>query len=526
MTEFYHPEQQQTKLTESSSLLTRSEMPSFYSSTRDGTIITKHLTDHHDDDDPDSIDKEAFILQIFQHWKIKTLEHQHAINQSKNNTTSNHFSQAFTNTVSSVNTSNNETISHEISSNMIEPEKSMTTMRKRVTPLPKLHVRQKDTLKKSITSPTDFSNPNLLAPHTRIRSRTIATATPTKKATKPAPIFIAPKKTQPSPLPRSYSLFSMDESAQIKRKPMLDKQNSVNDDQSLTSTSPTWAPTRFFAQSLSSSLDDDGTSSDDSCHESLLIRDKKRLKKRTKNTENYPLSIHPNLIIPTAILITDPNGNSRSYDLNNEFFEEFANIERIIDNDIIPSIMNSEISQPASSNSLDKYLLHSIGEEDEGSIEKNNNNGIILSKELNRIEAFTRSRQTNLTVQNNNSNLNKNDKIQLGRRWSDGVVSDDDQDIGSPQSAPLVKMASTTSVMKQPIAPPANLTSTMSVIKQPINPPAKISKTKSFLMKLHLISSSNKDDDSNIPTITPTNPPPSRKRTVHRSTDKKRYQTQ
>jgi hypothetical protein len=504
MTEFYQHKQQQTKLSESSSLLKRTEMPSFYSSTRDQTHITKHLADH--EDDSDSIYKEAFIIQIFQHWKIKTLEHQHGINNSGTNNTSNHFSQALAKKVPSVQSSNIDNDSYETSTNNIESKKPIKTMQKRVSPLPASYIRRKEALKKSISSPTDLLNPNLLAPYTRYRSRTISTT----KSDKLAPIFIAPKKAQPSRSPRSNSLFSFDESTQSKRKTTLEKQNSTNDDPNsapISPISPLWTPTRFFVPSPGSSVDDDSSSSDDGTYESLLIRNKKVLKKETKTKEIYPLIIPSNLIIPTAIFITDPNGNSRSYDLNNDFMEEPVDNERIIDNDMIPPIRNNEISRPASPSSIDKYALHSIGEEDEGSIEKNNKHGIILSQELNRIQAFTRSRQTNSNEQNNNTNLNEDDKILLGRRWSDGIVSDDDDHIRLPKS-PLVKMASTTSV-----------------VKQSITPPVKISRTKSLLMKLHLTSSSSsKDDDSNIPT----NPPPtsSRKRTIRRSSDKKRYQTQ
>ena len=75
---------QPTNLTQSSSLFMQTAMPSFYPSTRHRTLITTNLTER-DDDDPDSIYKEAFITQIFQHWKIKALEHQQALNNSTNN---------------------------------------------------------------------------------------------------------------------------------------------------------------------------------------------------------------------------------------------------------------------------------------------------------------------------------------------------------------------------------------------------------------------------------------------------------
>jgi hypothetical protein len=540
MTEFYHHEQQQQKeLTEPSSIVTRTEMPSFYPATKHRTLITKQLTDRDDDDDddPNSIYKEAFIVQIFQHWRDKTFEHQHAMNHSGNNTTSDDFSsRESAHTVSTMEISDTETIPPETSSNnnkdevsnINEPGKPITTMQKRVKPIPASYARRKEAFKKSIPLPTDFLNPNLLAPYTKNKSRTTAA---TKKNHRPLPIFIAPKKTQPSPIPRSFSLFSFDESNHNKRKHTFERNISVNDDQFSPPISPicaptppisptrttappipsTWAPappttpSRFCVQSPGSPPDDE-TSSDDGCNESLLIRNKKGLKKPTKtNKERNPFYVPPNIIIPRAIFVTDPNGYSRSYDMNGDFMED---IGLIIDDDVVLSNINNEMNRPVSPSNLEKYSLHSIGEEDEESIEKNNKDGIILTKELNRIEAFKRSRQTNTDVQKNNTNLDENDKVLLGRRWSDSVVSDDDEHTQPPQSR-LVKMASTTSVTKQPTTPPA-----------------KVSITKYLLMKLHLTSSSNKDDDSNASTNQPPPPPPPRKRTVRRSSDKKRYQTQ
>jgi hypothetical protein len=504
MTKFYHHEQQQTNLSEPSSLLTQTTMPSFYPSTRHRTLLTSHLSEHDDDDDPNAIYKDTLIIQIFQHWKIKTLEHQQAINNSKNLVDN---SKNFSDTIPPVKTSNTEIIPPETTSNKIEPEKPVITMQKRVTPLPASYLRRKESLKKSNSSPSDFINPNLLAPCTRTRSRTIATTTSTspKRSHKQGPIFIAPKKTSPSPLPRSHSLFSFEESIQMKRKESLEKQNSIFDDRNSIPISPTWAPappttpTRFYVQSPGSSLDDDDeTSSDDGgTHESLLIRNKNYLKKPVKTQQKYPLP--SNIIIPTAFYITDPNGHSHLCDLNSDLPEELINSSRIIDNDNI--ILNSK-NEPNSSSDSDKYGLHSIGEEEEESIERNTNNGKILSKELNRIEAFTRSRQTNPNARNSDANTkrNENDKNLLERRWSDGLVSDDDDEQISPS---LVKMSSATSIVKQT--------------------PPKISKTKYFLMKLHLIPS-NKDDDSNG--STDNLPPPPPKRTVRRSSNKKRYQTQ
>ena len=422
MTEFY-PEQQSTNLTDSSPLITNSTMPSFYPpSARHRTILTKQLTNRDDDDehDHDSISKEAFIIQIFQHWKIKALEHQQALNASAN-----HFTSAGQ---SSESTPNIEIPTDENTAPVQHPP----AIRKRVTPL-----RRKDPLKKTVSAPIELSNPNLLAPDTKSKVRSNLP----KKAPKPGPIFIAPKKTQLPAIPRGYSLYCPDD---VKRRTPIDDEHQHHTN-------------RSFLSPISNSIDDDdGTSSDDSSHESLFLRNRSAMKKPVVPKEEYILPSH--VIIPTAIMITDPYGYSHAYDADGSVF------------------------------SGDKYRLHSIGEEDEGLNEKNQQNGLILSKELNRIEAFTRSRQTSTDSEQ------QTETKALGRRWSDGGVSDEDEH--SPPSS-IVKVASVTSVVK----------------------PAKVSKTKYLLMKLHLTSSS-KDDESNNCSL-----PPPRKRVVRRSSDKKRYQT-
>ncbi|CAF1178178.1 unnamed protein product [Rotaria sordida] len=539
MTQFYHHEQQPTQLVEHSSLLTESEMPSLYPSSRHRTFISKHLTnrddDDDDDDDPDSIYKEAFIIEIFQHWKAKALEHQHTMNNSENITTSNDFTQTLEQKTSSVETSNMETIPNETSSNnnkveltnINEPSVSTIAMKKRTTPLPISHTRRKESAKKCITTLSESLNPNLLAPHTKNK---YGTTTTTKKSTKPTTIFIEPKKTQPSLSQRPYSVFSFEESAQMNRRTLLEKQNGIGDDHSPTSISSTWTPTsyitstRSYLHSQNSSHYDDETSSDESTHESLLIRNKKYVKKRTNNQEKYPLSNLSNLIIPTAIYITDPNGNSRTFDLNDDSMEEYFHSGRIIDRDIISTNTNvpyfknmsthSSSSTGAKVSSIeqiihDKHALHSIGEEEEeGSIDKYNYDGNILSKQLDRMEAFTQVRKTKSNVQtiDTNRNQHENNQIPLARRWSDGFVSDDDnEDIPSPQR-PMTKTPSATSIMKPTVTPPV-----------------KISKTKYLLMKLHLTLSPQKNDNSNTSGTT-TNLPP-QKRTVRRSSDKKHSRT-
>ncbi|CAF1129941.1 unnamed protein product [Adineta steineri] len=519
MTDLYHHEQQQTNLSEHTPVLTSSTMPSFYPPTRHRPFISKHISDH-DDDDSDSIYNQAFIVQVFQHWKIKTLEHQQALhnaaNMSTNNTAPNHFSQASIKTLPPVETPKNEGINDEILSNDVvnavnESQKPIITMKKRDIPLVTTQTRRASHLKQSMSVPPDTSNPNLLAPHTKTKFGTTTTTTATttttispKKTNKPAPIFIAPRKTQPPSLPRSYSCLSLDESSQNKRRGMFDKQSAYGDDQNSMTMSSFWAPPRSLTPSPSSPIDDDETSGDENNHESLLIRNKKFFKKTTKTKEKHYLSIPSNLNIPTAICITDPHGHSRVFDINNDWHEEFSNNERIVENEFTSTNTfdpNSlfDYSSPSSSivvippsppTSPDKYALHSIGEEEEEyAFEKENNDGIILSKELNRIEAYSRSRQTNSNVQKQKTvdqkqNQNQNGKPLLERRWSDSFVNDDENHIGIQQS-PLVKMASVASIAKPSVTPPV-----------------KLSKTKYLLIKLHLASLPNKEEDLNY------SPPP------------------
>ncbi|CAF0847318.1 unnamed protein product [Rotaria sp. Silwood1] len=538
MTKVYHLEQQQTILAEHPSLLIKSEMPSFYPPTGHRTFLNKHLANH--DDDPDSIYKEAFIIEIFQHWKAKALEHQHTVNNSENIMTSNDCTQTLENKILPVETSNIKTISNETSSNnnknelsnTNEPQISTIGIKKRTTPLTTSNTRRKASEKKCITTSTESSNPNLLAPYTKNKyGIATATTTTTKKPPKSTTIFIEPRKTQPTLPQRPYSFFSFEESVQMKRKTTVEKQNGTDDDQSSPSISPTWTPasyitsTRSYFHSQNNFSYDDETSSDESSYESLLIRNRKNVKKTTNIQEKNPLSNLSNLIIPTAIYITDPNGNSRTFDWDDDSLEDYSHNRRIIDKDLIST--NTNISyvnnMPAYSSSStltkvssteqinhDKHALHSIGEEEEDAIGEYNYDGSILSKELDGMETFTHVRKTKSNVQTNDTNRkqHENDRVLLGRRWSDSFVSDDDEDehIRSPQRA-IVKAPSATSI-----------------IKPPVTPPAKLSKTKYLLMKLHLTSSSPPKNENLNTSVTTANLPP-RKRTVHRSSDKKHSRT-
>ncbi|CAF1403801.1 unnamed protein product [Adineta ricciae] len=517
MTDLYHHEHQPkstSTLPAHTSVLTESTMPSYYPQTRHRPFISRHLADH-DDDDSDSTYKEAFIVQVFQHWKLKTLEHQQALHNPANITTHNGFAQISstnppvspTETATSNNTPNDSSSSEnkDETSNVSDPSKSIeSSIQKRAIPLVTTQARRRTAFRKSLSTPPDCSNPNLLTPYTKTRSAPTAsnsncngsntsTAT-TRKPAKPAPIFIAPKKSQP----RSYTWLSIstDDVSQTKRKSI------TGDEQNPAPISPLWAPapptipTRFFTQSSGVLYDDDGTSSDENNHESLLIRNKRFFKKPSKTKENHVSFVPSNLIIPTTICITDPDGHSRVFDCSTDWMDgEFANSERIIENDYLAaatfnpnhtydycSSSSSTIpitsSSSPSPNSLDKYGLHSIGEEEE---EEENRDGLILSKELNHIQAYSRVRQTNSSVEKKDSDqsLKHKLKLPLERRWSDSCVSDDEDPI-ELQPPRLIKMASATSITKQT--------------------PAKISKTKYLLMKLHLAPSPTKDDDTNMST--------------------------
>ena len=489
MTEFYPSKEPATDLTRSSSQSIERAMPSFYPSTRQRTLITKHLTAQ-DDDESDSVYKEAFIIQIFQHWKIKTLEHQQTLNNRDKNSGTDHFTNAHAQTPPS---SPIETVQDEALP--ADNQRPIAGLPKRVTPVPASYVRRKENLKRNLSHSTEVLNPNLLIPHAKAKSST-GSVSSTKKSNKPAPIFIAPKKTQPSLPPRPFSLPSFDEAVQSKRKVALEKQLSAGDEPSTGSVS-TWAPTRFAAQSLGTSLvddDDDGTSSDENRNESLLIRNKKLQKPTTKSRAPVYPSSPVQLNVPTAVLITDPHGNSRVVDFqSNSWYETLDD-------------------QSSTLTPSDLYTLHSIGEEEEEHEELNGKekmDGLILSKELDRIEAFTRSRQPH--VDSPMKNLEpESSKVPLGRRWSDGVVSDDDEKMNSSSPTPslMVKMASTTSVSKQTSASPV-----------------KLSRTKYLLMKLHLTSAPSKTEDADLSPSVAAASSSSRKRTVRRSTDKKRYQT-
>jgi hypothetical protein len=432
-----------------------------------------------DRNDENNIYEDVSVPQTIQHCKLQSLNPEHFSND--------HFSQPFIDQLSSTSNLSNETSSNHTDKNSNKDElstiaggsdKSLITAKARVKPIPASYIRRRPNLiNRSL-------NTKLLAPHNKTNLSN--TDTIIKKSTKLTPIFIAPKKT--SPQPHSFSSLSFDDSLQIKAKPILERQTAVIDD-SNSSLMATWtpappvSPARFYIQSSGSSLDED--SSDESDNESLLIRKKHFKIKKQQYNSSFPTYVN----IPSAIFITDPNGHSHTFNPDKEIQENIDQNEQISENDsnsmdvnILSPNSTFEISSapeivfipPTPPISLDKHTLDSIGEEEE-----NDDN------------------QTNVNIEK--KDLHQIDKEPLDRRWSDGIC--DQKTEQTPSSK--------TNLTKMPSA--------ASVTKQPENPPVKFSKTKYLLMKLHLTSSS-KDDESNISTT--------KNRTVRRSTDKKRYQTQ
>ncbi|CAF4039938.1 unnamed protein product [Rotaria magnacalcarata] len=459
-------------------------MPSFYPSTRHRTLITKQLSNH-DDDDPDSIYKEAFIIEIFQHWKAKALEHQHSVNNPENLPAANHFTQALASEISSTETPTIQTVPCESISNnnkneppnVIQSQTSTVAIKKRTTPLPTSNTRRKIPAKKNIIRCTEFANPNLLGPYPKNKygaTNVTVTAATTKKPPKASTIFIEPKKTQPSLPPRLFRSFSFDESSQKTRKAIVEKQHTPDDAQIFQSTSPTWTPTSHImsARSYAHSLYDDETSSDESNHESLLIRNKRYLKRTTNTQEKYTPFDTSNLVMPSAIYIIDPGGNSQPFDLHDDSMEEYFRTGRIVEHDYVATSKHfSNLNSVSTHSSLsvvvktpsveeinsNRHILHSIGEEveeeEEELVNKFSRSGSILSRQFDRIEASVKSQKmkSNTRKIDTNSNQTENNPILLSRRWSDSVVSDeDDEYLRLPQRA-HVKTPSASSVTKQTV---------------------------------------------------------------------------
>lgn len=412
--------------TETTSVIRAQTMPTFYPSTRQRTLAAKHLTGQ--DDEADSIYKDAFIIQVFQHWRIKTLEHQQ---MERNHATNNQFSQAMSHSATPVpavdltatKTDQSIVVKEEA---LIAPPKPIFTLEKRVTSPPASYTRRKQNLTRQTSATSEPVNPNLLAPHAKAKSTT-GSISSNKKSTKPIQVFIEPKKTHPAPIPRPIALPSFEES--------LINKATINAIQPGHS-------------------DDDEISDHESRQESLYIRQRNLRKPISKRPESVPYVFPEHVHVPTAVFVIDPQGHCRNFDLQSESLQESSVIPHAV---TAPSI-------------LDQCALHSIGEEEE----------------------------------DNDRAHDSDDEtpIPLGRRWSDGAMSEDEgQARTTDQPGPLQKMASAASVMKS---------------ETPSKTHVKLSRTKYLLMKLHLTPSVNKTEETTNNT---------RRRTVRRSSDKKRYQT-
>lgn len=481
----FHKQEQHSTVSKQSSL----EMPSVNSSSRNPLVNKQSLANGQREHDND-VYKNARITQAVQQWHSQT-SNMYVLPSAVNSIPTNgHASHYLSNSTDKTN--NKE----EIQSNQTESDKSTMTVKKRTTPIPASYMRRRANIKSEAT-PANLLQPN---------NKTKPAGASTKKPVKPSSIFIAPKKT--SQQPHTYSNHPFDELQQSQRKNTLERQKASIDDQQNVSpvgSSMSSSPVRFFAHSSTSSLDDEN-SSDESDHESLLIRKKMSHIKDHRLNSSCPSY----LVLPPTICITDPHGQSHTVDIDDNYPNSNDSHDQTSDSDPYSPVFAHPMEIPSSpmdgsmssSSILDKHHLQSIGEEEE---DEDNVGVNVFSKELNRIEALTRSRQPKVDAKN--QEIEQPDKEPLSRRWSDGIVDQDKQKEAGAQST-LMKMPSVASVIKPTT----------------INPPVKLSKTKYILMKLHL-TSANKDDESNMPSAAiVTNPP--KKRTVHRSSYKKRYQTQ
>ncbi|CAF0930103.1 unnamed protein product [Adineta steineri] len=498
MNTIYKSAEQQENISKQPSIV----LTNMYSSTKNHPFISKTSTNNHNDENKNY--KDAYTAQVVQQWNSQTSDPPQP--------SYNHFSSPFVDQLSSnINTTSNlfnENLSnqtdknsnkYDLLSNVDQSQKSTMTMKKRDTPLPASYLHQRRNKK------IDSSNSNSFVPH----NNTKVGSTAVKKSKKSSPIFIAPKKTLHQ-TPSHSSILPFDELPQIKRKNTLERRISNPDDQNIspmTNSSGT-SPSRPFFHSTCNSLDDEA-SSDESDHESLLIR-----KKNSDIKDHRRHSPPPSwCTVPSAIYITDPYGHSRTFDSdNNDIQEEQNQNEQSVDNDWNTLNLHNTIDIFTSPEviitppiNLDKHPLHSIGEEEEDEEQTNYKNTNTVPRKITRNVPVITVSQADADVKNEDNE--ETYKEPLSRRWSDGQV-EEEQEKNSLQQPALTKTISAASI-----------------IKQTVTPPVKISKTKYILMKLHL-SSSSKDDESSISSTTPTattNPP--RTRTVRRSADKKRSTT-
>ncbi|CAF0804139.1 unnamed protein product [Rotaria sp. Silwood1] len=503
MTELYsHEHQQQEELSNQSPI----KMPRVYSSTNHHSDINKTLTDHNNEN---NMCKETFEVQTTQHWKLKTSDQQQSTNNQFSQTFIDPRSSTHTNSISNL---SNESLSSytdknsnkdELPTIIDESEKPIIKLKKRTTPMSNSHRHRRHNLNNTTILYDPLNHQTLTNCN---KTDFLETKKPRKKTSKSVPIFIPPKKSSTKSHTFS-STFPFDDSLQIKKSPIHQRQNTSDNNNKHNSSSITnWTSASSTStprsnMQYSSNLDDE-----DSRDKNLFTRKKKSNMK----DQNIHSSYAPYFDIPLAIFITDPNGHSHKFNLDTDILENCNNDEEVFDDDLIPTDDNTLfpntafdissssqdiISQPGSSPTSDRHSLQSIGEEEEEDEEESDqDNRNIYSKELERIEASARSREINFNPPNKDTDKNqyRNDKELLGRRWSDGSSRNEKEETSSTESS-IIKTASA-----------------ISIAKPNENPPPKLSITRYILRKLH-ITLLSKDDASNI-SSSPTKS--ERKRTV------------
>jgi hypothetical protein len=499
----------------------------------DSTHIARHLPTGVD------VNKRALLVHVIEHWKWKTSEHQHPEHepschsftyQSSSPTTASSNTQGTycppnemqTNTADK--SRRRDDLSSEVDDE--DDKKSVVTIKKRNRPLPTSLKRRKEMLRNH-SALNESVNTKLLTP--QHKNHLASGINEPKKSHKAGPIFIAPKKFSPPSYSFSGNLF--DDCLHTGQKPILKRRSSFSDvdntDRSFQwvaepPQSPSRFPVRLVMASQRQGNDDD--SGDENIHRSLLIRDNR--------TRMKPVSVkfdsQPRWSLPSTILITDPSGFSHVFDpdcsiqeTNDVILDVEQDTHSIDTNTLGPnSIFNYEsvlpdviISPPTPQMIHDKHKLQSIGEEREEDEEQdadekptNPPNDNMFARELDRLEALSRSGQAMLSVQpplGDQSSTDDNREV-LTRRWSDSCY-DREEDIHPTLAAKPLKKPPSIPVMPKPSVPPT----------------VKVSLGKYLLMKLHL--SSNSKDELTDPSLTMD---PSKKRTVRRSPNGKRYQTQ
>ncbi|CAM4751858.1 unnamed protein product [Rotaria magnacalcarata] len=536
MTEFhYHKNERQNKLSNQST----SELSSFHTKKNENSpTMKKNLTD---DDNNNGMHKNISTTQVVPYCESKTSDQQQATYNQVSQTLVDQLSLAESSNMNIIANLSNQTLSSytdknsnkdELPTIIDEPENSIMKIIKRNKPITKSNLRQRTNIKdNSILN--EPSNAQISVNHYKTKSD--EAKIPIKRNEKTITIFIPPKKSSTPLYP--FSVCPLDDSLQNRQKSYFKQPNKfAENNTSLSNTNWTQAQSlnllRTHMQSSGSSYDENST--DESDNESLFIRKPKpKIIDQQVNS-----SIRLNINIPSAIFITDPYGHSykfnpdtdtqQIYDCEQQSFDDDSKLTDICSlspNSSYDTCSSSEIVSNTSIalTSLEKHRLHSIGEEEEEEDDdQNHDKSYVSSKELNRIEASDRARETTSNKKTNKDDSDETkadtDKDLLGRRWSDGNT--DNEKFQIPTA--IVKASSSTSIEKIPSATSiAKAPSAISTTKQTINPPVKLSLKKYLLMKLHLASSS-KDDESNM--LSPTINPP-KMRLVRRAADKKRYQT-